>query len=77
VHYPGLRDAISLNISAQAILELCDGKQTIAQISQQLADECGYPVDVLTADVKCAVAQFDKFGVVTLSRNKADCSNIV
>lgn len=67
VHHPGLRDPLSLNISAQAILELCDGTRTIAQLSQQLADECGYPVEILTADVKCTISQFDKFGVVSLS----------
>ena len=66
VHYPGMLDTLSLNVSAQAILDLCDGKRTISQLSRQLAEESGYPLDVLTTDVKCAVAQLDKFGIVTL-----------
>lgn len=73
VHYPGLLDTVSLNVSAQAILELCDGQRTVAELSQELAEECGYPIEVLTNDVKCALAQFDKLGVVTLCDGKVDC----
>ena len=72
VHYPGLRDPLSLNVSAHAILELCDGKRTITELSHLLAEECHYPVEILTADVKCTIAQFDKFGVVTLRDSKAE-----
>ena len=71
LHYPGLSDAICVNASAQAILDLCDGRRTVAQIAAQLADECGYPLTVLTADVKCALGQLEKHGIVTLSSHEA------
>lgn len=64
VHYPGLLDTISLNASAQAILSLCDGTRTVARLSHQLAEECNYSVEVLTADVKCALLQLEKYGIV-------------
>jgi Coenzyme PQQ synthesis protein D (PqqD) len=60
--------ATSLNSSAQAIWELCDGRQTIEEISATLADRFGF-VEValrqeLSKQVTATIEQFSQLGLV-------------
>ena len=58
--------AFSLNYSARAIWDLCDGQHTVLEISQELGQNFnGSAVDLLS-DVTATVDQFHSFGLLTL-----------
>ncbi|MGB7059216.1 MAG: PqqD family protein [Geitlerinemataceae cyanobacterium] len=60
--------ATSLNSSAQAIWQLCDGCQTLDQMSTMLADRFGFSQEVLRQElwkqVTETIAQFDRLGLL-------------
>jgi hypothetical protein len=66
LYVPGRELGVSLNRSARAIWELCDGRRTLAEISQELARDLGCPDDELLADVGAAVRQFSELGLVEM-----------
>ncbi len=76
LYLPEREKMLSLNSSARAIWELCNGAYTVAQISRILADDleaanAPAPLDLM-ADVKTAVSQFHTLGFVTLQEDEAD-----
>lgn len=66
----GGKVAVSLNNSAAAIWELCDGQHTVADIGRRLGDGLGCSEDEalaeLAGDVWAAVSRFYDFGLLTL-----------
>ena len=66
LYVPGREVGVSLNRSARAIWELCDGRRTLAEISQELDQEVGCPGDELLADVGAAVRQLSELGLVEM-----------
>ena len=67
--------ALSLNVSAKAIWELCDGHHTVADISRELAETLGCAVADLQADVEATVEQFRALGLLEVSEAAPDPSN--
>jgi pyrroloquinoline quinone biosynthesis protein D len=49
---------------AVSVLKLCDGKTSVATISEQLAAEYQAPVDVITADVIAMLQDLADKGVI-------------
>lgn len=58
--------ALSLNSSAKAIWELCDGSRTIVEISQELGKRFGCPGTELLSDVITAIREFHKLSFLEL-----------
>lgn len=63
---PGQEIGVSLNRSARAIWELCDGRRTLAEISQELGRDLGCPGDELLDDVEAAVRQLSELSLVEM-----------
>jgi hypothetical protein len=61
--------AFSLNSSAKAIWELCDGRRSLADICQLLGERFDCPSDTLLSDVKNAILQLQKLGLVELEES--------
>jgi len=61
---------LSLNRSARAVWELCDGQRTVYVIAQTLGTEMGEldsdAFESLLLDVETAVSQFQQHGLLTL-----------
>jgi hypothetical protein len=66
LYVPGQELGVSLNPSARAVWELCDGQRTLAEISQELGQDVGCPGDDLLADVEAAVRQLSELGLVEM-----------
>jgi hypothetical protein len=56
----------SLNSSAKAIWELCDGSHTIIEIAQELGQRVGCSGDELLDDILNAIGEFREHGVLKL-----------
>jgi hypothetical protein len=56
--------AVSLNSSAKAIWELCDGRHTIIEIGQELGKEIGCSGDELLDDILNAISKFREHGLL-------------
>lgn len=52
------------NHSAALIFECCDGRHTVDQIVDRVADTYGAPVDVARRDVAAAVREFSRLGLL-------------
>lgn len=59
--------AFSLNGSAKAIWELCDGSRTITEISQELGRCFGASGEALLPDVIAAITQLHQLGLLKLA----------
>ena len=59
--------AFSLSSSAKAIWELCDGRQTVLKIIQELGGRYGCPGDKLLSDVIAAIAELRNVGLLELA----------
>ena len=57
---------LMLNDSAAAILQLCDGQATVAQIAQTLAEKSGGAREKVEADVLAFVTTMSARGLITL-----------
>lgn len=66
LYFPEHEKAFVLNSSATSIWELCDGKRTIVQISQELGQRFGCCGDELLHDVIDAITQLRKHGLLKL-----------
>ncbi len=66
LHSPESEKALSLNSSAKAIWELCDGSRTIVEISQELGKRFGCPGTELLSDVITAISEFHKLSFLEL-----------
>ncbi|NEQ66800.1 MAG: PqqD family peptide modification chaperone [Symploca sp. SIO2D2] len=58
---------ISLNSSAKAIWELCNGKRTVDEISEELSLSLDLSSADLLPEVKAAITQLSKFGLLKLA----------
>jgi PqqD family protein of HPr-rel-A system len=61
---PASSQAVSLNASARAIWELCDGTRTLDEICSELAEEAGVAPEALRGDVTGAIDRFRELGLV-------------
>lgn len=65
VLYDPARDmAFSLNLSARAVWELCDGERSVAAIAQALSATLETPPPRLAADVEATVQRFLDLGLL-------------
>lgn len=67
LHAPGLEAAHALNPSARAIWELCDGRRTLSEICDVLSADVGRTAAELASDVRAAVVELARLGVVTIA----------
>lgn len=58
--------AFSFNSSAQTIWELCDGKHTLVEISQELGRRFNSSEAELLSDVKATVMKLGQLGLLEL-----------
>jgi Coenzyme PQQ synthesis protein D (PqqD) len=64
---------VSLNSSAKAIWELCDGSHTIIEIGQELGQRVGCSGDELLDDIINAISEFREHGLLELEEaSRAD-----
>ncbi len=54
----------TLNASAWAVWELCDGSRSIAEIARELSPDAQRPADVLVADVTLVVQRLGALGLL-------------
>ncbi|MDR4499309.1 MAG: PqqD family protein [Candidatus Scalindua sp.] len=76
LYSPENEAAFSLNSSAKAIWELCEGKYTVLEISQKLGARFGISPQELLDDVKTTVTQLHKLVLLELKngfRTKSNC----
>ena len=76
LYSPESETAFSLNSSAKAIWELCEGKYTVLEISLKLGVKFGISQQELLPDVKATVTQFHKLLLIELKngfRSKSNC----
>ncbi len=66
LYVPGREMGISLNRSARAIWELCDGQFTLTEIGRELGQNLDCPEHELLADVEAAVGQFYELDLVEM-----------
>jgi hypothetical protein len=66
IYAPDQEQAISLNASAKAIWDLCDGQQTIAEMTETLGSQFNTSEADLLADIQATVDQFAELGLVKL-----------
>jgi coenzyme PQQ biosynthesis protein PqqD len=67
LYTPELAKAFSLNHSAQAVWDLCDGQRSLVEISQELARRYDAAPEALLADVQKTVAQLRDLGLLEAS----------
>ena len=66
LYLPGRELVVSLNYSAAAVWELCDGQTSVAGISQALGQALGRPGQELLAEVEAVVGQLVELGLVEI-----------
>lgn len=62
----------SLNASAKAIWDACDGSKTVVQICEDLSDVFDIPAGELLTDVRLALEQFLVLGLIQDKRTLVD-----
>lgn len=65
VYLPAATVAYTLNRSARVIFELCDGRNTVADIGRECAEPLGCSPDALLPDVEQAVSELCRAGLVS------------
>lgn len=66
LYMPGPELVVSLNHSAAAVWELCDGQTNVAGISRELGQTLGRSGQELLAEVEAAVGQLVELGLVEM-----------
>jgi hypothetical protein len=71
LYFPDFEKGFSLNSSSKAIWELCDGRHTLAEISQELGQRLGVSgnellLNELLSDVIVTITQLRDLGVLEL-----------
>jgi Coenzyme PQQ synthesis protein D (PqqD) len=62
------REALhTLNTTAWAVWDLCDGQRTIAEIAQELSGVTGHPVEAVLADVRTTVERLGALSLLDLA----------
>jgi Coenzyme PQQ synthesis protein D (PqqD) len=67
VYHPGSEAAVSLNLTAAAIWELCDGGRSVSEIVGALWSACGEDASVIDADVRRVIAELHALNLVLLA----------
>jgi hypothetical protein len=63
---PGRSDTMTLNASAAAIWELCDGSHSLAEVAYRLEERFGMPQGGVRADVQTVVERLRSIGALEL-----------
>jgi hypothetical protein len=66
IYAPDQEKAVSLNSTAKAIWDLCDGRQTLAEIAQTLGSQFSASGVDLLADIQATIGQLHELGLVKL-----------
>jgi hypothetical protein len=66
---PASSQAVSLNVSARAIFELCNGTRTVDDICNELSESAGIPPEALRTDVQAAISQMRDLGLLVASNS--------
>ncbi len=66
LYYPEREMAFSLNSSAKAIWELCDGSNTIVEISQKLSKRFACSAAELLSDVTTVITKLQKLSLLEM-----------
>lgn len=66
IYAPDQEQAISLNATAKAIWNLCDGQQTLVQMTETLGSQFNTSETDLLADIQATVDQLAELGLVKL-----------
>lgn len=66
LYAPEREMAYALNSSARAIWELCDGRHTLVEMSQELGQRFGCSAEDLFADVQTTITQLHELGLLGL-----------
>ena len=66
LYLPGREQAVSLNQSARAIWELCDGRRNLDEISQELGRRFDSPAEAILPDVAATVDRLAEHGLLAL-----------
>lgn len=64
LYCPGSSQAISMNASARAIWELCDGTRSVDAICIELSAIAGVPPEKVRDDVNSAVVRLSELGLI-------------
>ena len=64
LYSPDQEKAFSFNHSARAVWELCDGRQTVTEICQTLAQQFDCRCDEIIDDIKATLRQLHDFGLI-------------
>lgn len=62
--------SFSLNLTAAAVLELCDGHRTPEQIASLIADWSGEEPAGIQHDISAILAEFAEYGLITEESQK-------
>ena len=65
LYCPDIQQVVSLNESARAIWELCDGSRTMDDICAELTSETGLTVEQLWDDVRNAIDRLHDLKLLT------------
>lgn len=63
-YVPAKAQAIAMNASARAVWELCDGTRTLNDICEELAEPAGMTAQALRDDVRSALDQLGRLGLL-------------
>jgi hypothetical protein len=66
LYSPVHKMAFSLNSSARAVWDLCNGKRTLVEISQELGQRFNSSESELLSDVKATVIKLGQLGLLEL-----------
>jgi hypothetical protein len=66
-YVPASSQAVSLNVSARAIFELCNGTRTVDDICNELSGSAGMPPEALRSEVQAAIEQMRDLGLLVAS----------
>ena len=67
VYHPGSEAAVSLNLTAAAVWDLCDGVRSVNEIVGSLWSACGEEASVIDADVRRVIAELHALDLVLLA----------
>jgi len=66
LYFPNGQQAFSINRSARAIWEMCDGRHSLLEIGQILGQELELPAQALLPDITDAIKRLVELGLLEL-----------
>lgn len=79
LYYPEQDAVLSLNRTARAIWEMCDGTRSLLKMSQELGQELGCTIDVayitILPGVETTVKQLRELGVLMVDHDPTESTN--